>query len=82
MHRRPPVFITLLQSAILLGCLILPSPALSKKEHVVHFPNTAYELSIFKIYGKKPGPTLMLIGIIQVGAAHSSDRIDRNARAA
>lgn len=65
MHRRPPVFITLLQSAILLGCLILPSPALSKKEHVVHFPNTAYELSIFKIYGKKPGPTLMLIGGIQ-----------------
>jgi hypothetical protein len=37
----------------------------AKREHVVHFPNTAYELNIYKIHGKKPGKTLMLIGGIQ-----------------
>ena len=42
-----------------------PSLALSKREHLVYFPNTAYELNIYKIYGKQPGKTLMLIGGIQ-----------------
>lgn len=42
-----------------------PSPADAKKEHLVYFPNTAYELNIYKIFGKKPGKTLMLIGGIQ-----------------
>jgi predicted deacylase len=65
MRHRSLACIIVLLSATLLGCLILPSQALSKTEHVVHFPNTAYELSIYKIYGKKPGPTLMLIGGIQ-----------------
>jgi len=55
----------LMLAATLLGGLSLPGPALSKREHVVHFPNTAYELSIYKIYGRRPGPTLMLIGGIQ-----------------
>ena len=45
--------------------LICPSPASAKREHVVHFPNTVYELNIYKIYGKKPGKTLMMIGGIQ-----------------
>jgi hypothetical protein len=54
----------------LLGVMILawsafPSPAFSKREHLVYFPNTAYELNIYKIKGKKPGRTLMLIGGIQ-----------------
>ncbi len=44
---------------------IFPSPAFSKKEHLIYFPNTAYELNIYKIYGKLPGKTLMLIGGIQ-----------------
>lgn len=39
--------------------------ALAEREHIVHFPNTAYELNIYKIHGKRPGKTLMLIGGIQ-----------------
>ena len=44
---------------------VLPTTALPKREHLVHFPNTVYELNIYKIYGKRPGKTLMLIGGIQ-----------------
>ena len=44
---------------------IFPTAAMSKKEHLVYFPDTAYELNIYKIYGKQPGKTLMLIGGIQ-----------------
>lgn len=42
-----------------------PSFALCRKEHLVYFQNTAYELNIYKIYGKTPGKTLLLIGGIQ-----------------
>jgi len=42
-----------------------PMCARAKREHIVHFPNTAYELNIYKIRGKQPGKTLMLIGGIQ-----------------
>ena len=45
--------------------LIFPTHGYSKKEHIVYFPNTAYELNVYKIYGKQPGKTLMLIGGIQ-----------------
>jgi hypothetical protein len=45
--------------------LTFPAPGLSKKEHIVYFPNTVYELNVYKIYGKQPGKTLMLIGGIQ-----------------
>ena len=46
--------------------LFLPlSPAHAKREHLTYFPNTAYELNVYKILGKKPGKTLMLIGGIQ-----------------
>jgi len=45
--------------------LFFPSEAHSKREHLVYFPNTAYELNVYKIYGKRPGGTLMLIGGIQ-----------------
>jgi len=41
------------------------SSAHAKREHLVYFPNTAYELNVYKIFGKKPGKTLMLIGGIQ-----------------
>jgi hypothetical protein len=44
---------------------VLPSPATAQREHLVYFPNTAYELNVYKIYGKQPGKTLMLIGGIQ-----------------
>jgi hypothetical protein len=48
----------------LLSCLY-PSYVLSKTEHQVYFTNTAYELNIYRIYGKNPGKTLLLIGGIQ-----------------
>jgi hypothetical protein len=44
---------------------VFPSQAFSKREHLVYFPNTVYELNIYKIFGKQPGKTLMLIGGIQ-----------------
>lgn len=53
-------------SGLVLFCLVLlPTSAHSKKEHIVYFSNTAYELNIYKIYGKNSGKTLMLIGGIQ-----------------
>jgi len=58
------VFLSLV-GAMILTWSAFPSPAFSKREHQVYFPNTAYELNIYKIKGKKPGKTLMLIGGIQ-----------------
>jgi hypothetical protein len=54
-----------LVGAVVLTWGLFPSQAFSKREHQVYFPNTAYELNIYKIKGKKPGKTLMLIGGIQ-----------------
>jgi hypothetical protein len=48
-----------------LSLILFPSSAAAKREHLVYFPNTAYELNIYKSYGKQPGKTLMLIGGIQ-----------------
>jgi hypothetical protein len=55
----------LLGTLVPFALIFTPSTAQCKKEHLVYFPNTAYELNIYKIYGKKPGKTLMLIGGIQ-----------------
>ncbi len=44
---------------------LFPLDSFGKKENLVFFPNTPYELNIYKIYGKKEGKTLMLIGGIQ-----------------
>ena len=57
--------VTLFLGVILLSLSMFPSAALSKRENQVYFPNTAYELNIYRIYGKKPGKTLMLVGGIQ-----------------
>ena len=48
-------------------CLLVShsAHAHAKRENLVYFPNTPYELNIYKIYGKKPGKTLMMIGGIQ-----------------
>ena len=56
-----------LLSCLLMAGLFLCSPAHSraKKKNLVYFPNTAYELNVYKIYGKFPGKTVMLIGGIQ-----------------
>jgi len=45
--------------------IICSSHAYAQREHTVYFQNTAYELNIYRIYGKEPGKTLMLIGGIQ-----------------
>ena len=52
---------------IVIQCFLLIHPGNSqgKRENLVYFPNTPYELNIYKIYGKQPGGTLMLIGGIQ-----------------
>ncbi len=57
-------FFLLIYLTALLSCLY-PSYVLSKTEHQVYFTNTAYELNIYRIYGKNPGKTLLLIGGIQ-----------------
>lgn len=68
MNRRFPtlrkVFLSLF-GVMISTWAVFPSQAFSKREHLVYFPNTAYELNIYKIKGKKPGKTLMLIGGIQ-----------------
>jgi hypothetical protein len=66
LNSKPPFRTFLLSLSIIFSaCFIFPSQAFSKREHLVHFPNTAYELNIYKIFGKNPGKTLMLIGGIQ-----------------
>jgi len=48
-------------------CVLL-YPALSlaqKKVHSVYFEGSDYELHIYRIYGKEPGKTMMMIGGIQ-----------------
>lgn len=49
----------------ILFTVLFPLYAGAKTEHEVYFPDTAYELNIYRIYGQKPGKTLMLIGGIQ-----------------
>jgi protein involved in polysaccharide export with SLBB domain len=51
---------------IALGVIFLrPVSALAEREHIVYFQNTPYELNIYKIYGRKEGPTMMIVGGIQ-----------------
>jgi hypothetical protein len=51
--------------ALLFLLVFSPSIALAKREHLVYLPHTAYELDIYRVFGTKPRPTLMLIGGIQ-----------------
>jgi len=50
---------------VLTFLLMYQGSAQGRRENQVYFPNTPYELNIYKIYGKKQGKTLMLIGGIQ-----------------
>lgn len=52
-------------SALFTLFIICSSDLYAQREHTVYFQNTAYELNIYRIYGKEPGKTLMLIGGIQ-----------------
>ncbi len=54
-------FLIIIQSFL----LMYPGDTQGRRENLVYFPNTSYELNIYKIYGKKPAKTLMLIGGIQ-----------------
>ena len=54
----------------LLGVLVLGgsgamAESVSERRHVVYFEGTDYELNVYRIDGKHPGKTLMLIGGIQ-----------------
>ncbi len=40
-------------------------PALARTVHKVYFEGTSYELHVYKIYGRKPGNTMLIIGGIQ-----------------
>ncbi|MBF0529637.1 MAG: hypothetical protein HQK55_10275, partial [Deltaproteobacteria bacterium] len=37
----------------------------SRREHTTYFRDTPYELNVYKIRGRKDGPTMMIIGGIQ-----------------
>lgn len=51
--------------ALLLAHPVGPAEAKSRTEHIVYFPHTPYELNIYKIHGRQPGATLMIVGGIQ-----------------
>jgi hypothetical protein len=51
--------------AAILTITPLPLAAKSRSENIAYFVNTPYELNIYKIHGRQPGPTLMIIGGIQ-----------------
>lgn len=47
-------------------CLVIPAYSAEHQSlHDVYLANTEHELHVFRIYGKKPGKTIMVIGGIQ-----------------
>ncbi len=49
----------------LLSFLFFIPHAEARREHLVYYKDTPQELNVYKIYGQKKGPTLMIIGGIQ-----------------
>ena len=49
----------------ILFLVILSGTAQAKKVHSIFFEGTDYELNVYKVYGKEPGKTILLIGGIQ-----------------
>ncbi|MFH1135957.1 MAG: M14/M99 family metallopeptidase [Pseudomonadota bacterium] len=45
--------------------LLVAAEAQGRTEHQIFFPDTPYELNVYKIIGRKEGPTMMIIGGIQ-----------------
>lgn len=45
--------------------VICPTTAQARRDHSVYFQDTQHELNVYKIYGRKEGPTMMIIGGIQ-----------------
>ncbi|MBU2549887.1 MAG: succinylglutamate desuccinylase/aspartoacylase family protein [Proteobacteria bacterium] len=52
-------------AVILVALAPWPALATSRQEHMVYFRDTPYELNVYKISGRKEGPTMMIIGGIQ-----------------
>lgn len=50
---------------LLLVLLTAGTGECGKREHLVYFQNTPYELNVYKIFGRKDGPTIMIVGGIQ-----------------
>lgn len=61
--RIPRVFLTV--AFLLVTCSPARAAASHQSLHDVYLANTEHELHVFRIYGKEPGKTLMLIGGIQ-----------------
>ena len=63
---------------LILFCGMMPNPARAQNRiHTVYYENTDYELHVYRISGKEPGKTLLLIGGIQgdePGGFLSADR--------
>jgi len=50
---------------LLFVLFLIPNTGWAKRIHDVYFQGTDYELHVYRIYGQKPGKTLLLIGGIQ-----------------
>ena len=44
---------------------VFPGRISATTKHDIYFPNTQYELNVYRIYGNRPGKTLLIIGGIQ-----------------
>jgi len=59
------IFPFILYAIIQIPLFMVPASATAQRKHLVYFPNTVYELNVYKIYGKQSGKIPMLIGGIQ-----------------
>lgn len=50
---------------IMLLLILFPGPVTAQKTHTVFYEGSDNELYVYRVYGKKPGKTLLLIGGIQ-----------------
>ncbi|OQY13056.1 MAG: hypothetical protein B6I31_01935 [Desulfobacteraceae bacterium 4572_19] len=56
------IFIVVLTSS---STIFIENFAYAQKTHIVYFEDSEHELHVYKIFGKEPGKTIMLIGGIQ-----------------
>ncbi len=52
-------------ACLIVALLLMPDTAWAKRTHEIFFQGTDCELHVYRIYGKEPGKTLLLIGGIQ-----------------
>ncbi|MEW6267048.1 MAG: M14/M99 family metallopeptidase [Thermodesulfobacteriota bacterium] len=63
MRRRRWFFFWLLLALLLVP--VQPVAAQNRRDHEVYFQDTPYELNVYRIFGRKEGPTMLIIGGIQ-----------------